>query len=118
MEQNLFFAYILRGLGFKVYSAGVRVRKREEWVPVGDFMGWTHVVNIVTLAIGGEVDQYVVDVGFGGDGPTKPLPLTDGCVARNLGTQEATLRLENVDSNADPGQRLWVYKTRNDQADF
>lgn len=75
-------------------------------------------MNIVTLAIGGEVNRYVVDVGFGGDGPTKPLSLTDGCVARNPGTQQVTLRLENIDSNADPGQRLWGYKIRNDQADF
>jgi arylamine N-acetyltransferase len=118
MEQNLFFAYMLRGLGFKVYSAGARVRKRENGVPVGNFIGWTHVVNIATLEPQQGRQRYMVDVGFGGDGPTKPLPLTDGGVARNLGTQEITLRDENIESNADPGQRLWVSKVKNHEGGF
>ena len=119
---------MLRGLGFAVYSAGARVRRREHGVPVGDYMGWTHVVNIVTLDDDDDDDtepgsasgqaprqrRYMVDVGFGGDGPTKPLPLTpNGVVTRNLGTQQVTLARENIASNADPGQRLWVYKLRN-----
>lgn len=103
MEQTLFFAYMLRGLGFKFYSAGARVRKRENGVLVGNFMGWTLVVNIATLESQQERQRYMVDIGFGGGGPTKPLPLTDGWVARNLGTQEISLRYENIGSNADLG---------------
>jgi arylamine N-acetyltransferase len=107
MEQSLFFNYILRGLGFTVYSAGARVRRREHGVPVRDYLGWTHVVNIVTLESRGECRRYMVDMGFGDDGPTKPLLLRDGVMTRNLGTQEVLLKYENIDSNADPGQRLW-----------
>jgi len=54
-----------------------------------------------------------VDVGFGGDGPTKPLLLESGRTARNIGTQQMQLSYENIDSNADSAQRLWVYKLRN-----
>jgi arylamine N-acetyltransferase len=39
MEQNLFFAHMLRGLGFTVYSVGARVRRREHGVPIGDYIG-------------------------------------------------------------------------------
>jgi hypothetical protein len=38
----------------------------------------------------------MVDVGFGGDRPTKPITLTDGSVTRNLGTQEVKLKYENI----------------------
>jgi arylamine N-acetyltransferase len=122
MEQNLFFAHMLRSLGFTVYSAGARVRKREHGIPVGDYMGWSHVVSIVTigsdLSSSGESQQYMVDVGFGGDGPTKPITLTDGRVTRNLGTQEVKLKYEKIDSNVDPTQKLWVYKVRNHEMDI
>ena len=118
MEQNLFFNYMLRGLGFKAYCAGARVRKRELGVPVGDYMGWSHIVNIVTLESSRGLERYMVDVGFGGDGPTKPLALTSSSVTRNLGKQEMKLDYENIDSNVDPGQRLWVYKVRNHEMDF
>jgi arylamine N-acetyltransferase len=122
MEQNVFFAHMLRGLGFTVYSVGARVRRRERGVPVGDYNGWTHVVNIVTIgadsSTSGEPQRYMVDVGFGGDGPTKPMALTDGGVTRNLGTQEVKLNYENIHSNFDPTQKLWVYKTRNHEMDY
>lgn len=118
MEQNLFFNYMLRGLGFKAYCAGARVRKRELGVPIGDYMGWSHIVNIVTLESSRGLERYMVDVGYGGDGPTKPLPLMSSSVTRNLGKQEMKLDYENIDSNVDPGQRLWVYKVRNHEMDF
>ena len=116
MEQNVFFAHMLRGLGFNVYCAGARVRKRLNGIPVGDYMGWSHLVNIVTFASG---ERYMVDVGFGGDGPTKPLHLVSGDASqqRNMGTQEMHLRYENIASNADPKQRVWVYRVRNHPQD-
>jgi arylamine N-acetyltransferase len=40
MENSIFFNHILRGLGFKVYTAGVRIRKRVDGVPQGDYTGW------------------------------------------------------------------------------
>ena len=122
MEQNMFFNHMLRGLGFNVYSAGARVRERQHGLPVGDYMGWSHMVNIVALppadsSSGSQPQRYVVDVGFGGDGPTTPLPLTPGVVARNLGSQEVKLIYENIASNVDPEQRLWIYQIRNHETD-
>lgn len=110
MEQNMFLNHMLRGLGFLVHSVGSRVRRRVNGIPTGDYAGWSHVVNIVTFEDG---VRYMVDVGFGGDGPTKPLRLIDGEITRNLGTQEMHLMYENITSNRDPLQRLWVYKLRN-----
>jgi arylamine N-acetyltransferase len=69
-----------------------------------------HVVNIVTLADG---SKYHMDVGFGGDGATKPLPLIDGHVTQNLGSQEVRLVHGNIPDQTDLSQKLWIYQYRN-----
>jgi len=40
MENAIFFHHVLRGLGWKVYFAGVRIRLRERGVPKGNYVGW------------------------------------------------------------------------------
>jgi len=40
MEVSILFNHILRGLGFRAYTAGVRIRMRQNGVPSGDFIGW------------------------------------------------------------------------------
>lgn len=40
MEQTIFFRHILRALGFRVYTAGARVRLRKNNVPQGPYIGW------------------------------------------------------------------------------
>jgi arylamine N-acetyltransferase len=40
MENSIFFNHVLRGLGFQVYTAGVRIRPRIGGVPGGDYIGW------------------------------------------------------------------------------
>ena len=40
MELSILYNHILRGLGFDVYTAGVKIRRREGGVPHGDFVGW------------------------------------------------------------------------------
>ena len=76
-------------------------------------------MNIVIFPyeVDGVPQRNMVDVGFGGDGPTRPLPLTPSTVAQNLGTQEVKLMHENIALNVDPGQRLWFYKIRNSEGD-
>ena len=69
-----------------------------------------HVVNIVTLADG---TKYMVDVGFGGDGATKPLPLIDGHVLQNLGSQEIRLVHSTLPDQVDKSKPLWIYQYRN-----
>ncbi|KAK6062525.1 arylamine n-acetyltransferase 1 [Seiridium cupressi] len=85
MELAILYDHLLRGLGFNAYTVGVRTRSRIDGVPGGIFPGWVHIVNIVTLPTG---ERYAVDVAFGGDGPTAPLPLESGLIHQNLGTQQ------------------------------
>jgi arylamine N-acetyltransferase len=40
MENSIFFNHVLKGLGFRVYTAGVRIRPRIGGVPDGDYIGW------------------------------------------------------------------------------
>ncbi|CAM1504679.1 Fc.00g022700.m01.CDS01 [Cosmosporella sp. VM-42] len=112
MENSLFFTYMLRALGFQVYPVGVRVRLRVNGVPQGGYPGWVHIVNIVTLP---DNTQWVLDVSFGGDGPTQPIPLVENSVWRNMGTQEARLIRDFIpgQTELDPGRRLWIYQCRN-----
>jgi arylamine N-acetyltransferase len=72
-----------------------------------------HVVNIVTLPNG---DRYMVDVGFGGDGATKPLLLTPGHVTQNLGPQEVRFIRDFIPTQTrrdDEARKLWIFQYRN-----
>ncbi len=127
MEVNLLFHHVLRALGFAAYTAGVKIRRREGGVPAGPYFGWVHLVNIVTLPdpdrnpdAGGGRDsfvRYALDAGFGGDGPTVPMPLVDGLVHRNgIGAQEIRLARELIPEQRWRGEdapRMWVYQYRN-----
>jgi len=72
------------------------------------------MVNIVTLADG---SKYMLDVGFGADGPTRPLPLLEGIVSQGIAFQELRLVRENIPANTDHSQRLWIYQTRHTPSD-
>lgn len=67
------------------------------------------MINIVTLP-GGE--KFMLDVGFGNDGPTRPLPLSHGVVSQGILSQELRLVRENIAQNTDPNQMLWIYQRR------
>ncbi|KAL8829903.1 MAG: hypothetical protein Q9191_001746 [Dirinaria sp. TL-2023a] len=103
MENNCFLGTVLRSLGFNIYSAGARVLDGHRYT------GWGHMVNIVTLV---DRSKYVLDVGFGGDGATRPLPLVDGQVSQGICDQELRLIKSNIEPNTDPTQRLWIYQVR------
>jgi N-hydroxyarylamine O-acetyltransferase len=68
-EHNTLFANILRQLGFGVQEGTARVR----WsVPAGIKTARTHCLLFVEV----EGDDYLVDVGFGGNVLTAPLKLS------------------------------------------
>lgn len=115
MEVSILYNHVLRGLGFEVYTAGVKIRRRENGVPAGDFVGWVHLVNIVTLPDGTE---WVCDVAFGGDGATKPMPLLEGPVLHNMGTQEIRLTRDHIPSQVSrkPETKMWIYQYHNSPA--
>ena len=55
----------------------------------------------------------MLDVGFGGDGATKPLPLISGHVEQNLGPQEIRLIYSTIEQQIDQSKMLWIYQYRN-----
>lgn len=66
------------------------------------------MVNIVTI----DANKYLVDVGFGSNGPTHPMPLVDGKISDGIQPQSLRLLWTNIPENTDPSQRLWVYQYR------
>ena len=110
-----FFAHILRGMGFKhVYTAQARIRLRDpiSGVPGGNYVGFRHAVNIITLPDG---TRWSVDVSFGGDGPISPLPLVEGHITQNIGSQQLRLIRDHIPEQHDKtnAEKLWIYQYRN-----
>ncbi|KAL2869824.1 arylamine N-acetyltransferase family protein [Aspergillus lucknowensis] len=111
MELSIFFHHMLRGLGFQVYMTAVRNRGRKDGVPGGEYLGFTHINNIIHLPSG---KRFSVDVGFGGDGPTSPLSLDEqGRAVQNLGRQEVRLIHDNIPKQKLKEPKLWIYQYRN-----
>lgn len=111
MEGSLFFLNVLRSIGFRAYPSIVRIRLREDGEPKGSYVGITHLVLLIELpGADGTAEKFVSDPAFGGDGPTRPMPLKDGVVTRNLGTQEVRFAYERVPKSI---QKFWVYQYRN-----
>ncbi|KAK0652956.1 arylamine N-acetyltransferase 2 [Cercophora newfieldiana] len=121
MENALLFKHILHAIGFtSAYTVGVRIRMRTDGVPQGDFGGWVHLVIIVTLPVDNNTpnpQRYALDVAFGGDGPTFPMPLVEGMVHRNsIGTQEIRYVRDYLPTQRFRGEgaaRMWIYQYRN-----
>jgi N-hydroxyarylamine O-acetyltransferase len=72
-EQNLLFAAVLEQLGFQVTRLAARVRRGATRL-----MPRTHTILKVDM----EGIPWLADVGFGGEGLLKPLPLISGHVIR------------------------------------
>ncbi len=67
-EQNALLFEVLQELGFDVEIKLARVIYGRDYLP-----GLTHRITIVTL----DQRPFVVDVGFGPNGPTSPIPLLE-----------------------------------------
>lgn len=63
------------------------------------------MTNIVIL----HGKKYLVDVGYGADGPTIPLQLDPSAVREGLPGQELKLDLRSLTQHQDPSQKVWVY---------
>lgn len=56
----------------------------------------------------------MVDVGFGGDGATQPLPMIhDPIITRNLGSQHVRLIYGPIPQFSDQDHNVWIYQYRN-----
>ena len=120
MENNCFFGTVLRSLGYKVYPVGARVHGSVNGgSSEAPYSGFSHMVNLVRMRDGdgvgdgnGDESVYMVDVGFGSDGPVRPLLLRNDSMERGIGGSWMRLRAENIADNTDSGQKLWVYATK------
>jgi arylamine N-acetyltransferase len=68
------------------------------------------MLNIVTI----EGQRYVIDVGFGSNGPMHPLPLVEDQVSINVGQQEIRLLYGTIPDFTKSSQKLWLYQHRNE----
>lgn len=63
------------------------------------------MANIVVL----DDQRFLVDVGYGVDGPSLPLPLRSGEVKLGLPSQELKLEHKVLPQYQDANQRQWIY---------
>ncbi|KAK4544768.1 hypothetical protein LTR36_004017 [Oleoguttula mirabilis] len=108
MEANHFFHTVLLSLGFDVYMAGARIHRAG-----GEYGGWTHVVNLVRIA----GVRYLLDGGFGPQGPARPVPLEHGVVSTQVAPAQCRVVFEALKQNLDQTQRVWVYEYRIDRTE-
>ncbi|KAF4550182.1 Hypothetical protein D9617_18g033730 [Elsinoe fawcettii] len=117
MELNMIFYLLLRRIGFQAYMTGARLGQDPESGQA--FTGWRHSIIIVSIpgSDAASPANYMVDVGFGGDGPITPIPLVHNIPLPNLGSQETRLTFGAIPdlspSSPDMQPNLWSYWTRN-----
>ncbi|KAJ5219527.1 N-acetyltransferase family protein [Penicillium chermesinum] len=120
MENNTVFGTVLRSLGYQVTSVGGRVNEAAQPISASKnwrgpkYDGWNHMVNLVTI---GE-QKYLVDVGFGSNGPHQPVPLSPDVEFHNVGEQSGRLRYGSITQHTSSTQRLWQYEIQNSGADW
>ena len=72
------------------------------------------MANIVTIGS----SRYLVDVGYGVDGPSCPLPLESGEICIGLPGQQLKLEKKKLAQHTDPDQTVWVYSQRREPEEF
>jgi arylamine N-acetyltransferase len=118
MENNTFFATVLRSLGFDVRNCGGRVsRAMSPYAEVrrnqsATYDGWNHMLNLVRL----DGEWYVVDVGMGAMGPNLPYPLRDGFETTSIAPRKIRLQLRSIaesyaklSSSSAGSPKMWCY---------
>lgn len=65
----------------------------------------SHMANVVTV----NGTRYLVDVGYGADGPCRPVPLVSGNVVSGTPNQKLKLEYRCLPQHSDSAQRVWVY---------
>lgn len=104
MEVNSLLHTLLLSLGFRVFMAGARVYR----APTASYGGFSHCVNIIRIGRA----QYMVDVGFGANGPTMPLVLCAGQEETQIAPAGMRLVRESIPQNADQDCKIWIYQQR------
>ncbi|GIK03266.1 N-terminal acetyltransferase [Aspergillus viridinutans] len=112
MENTNLLYVVLRSLGYQVYPTGGRVSRA---VATGNnaaagYKSLGHMVLIVTI----DGQKYMVDVGFGSNGPTSPLPMKENEVAVCIAPGEMRLIKDSIPDFVDKSQKVWIYQIRHD----
>ncbi|PSN71057.1 arylamine N-acetyltransferase 1 [Corynespora cassiicola Philippines] len=112
MENNTFFATVLRSLGYEVRNCAGRVsRSMSPYAEVrqnqgATYDGWNHMLNLVRF----DGAWYVVDVGMGSMGPNLPYPLRDGFETTSIAPRRIRLQFRAIpESYGDQSNKLWCY---------
>ncbi|KGQ01687.1 hypothetical protein PAAG_11532 [Paracoccidioides lutzii Pb01] len=109
MENTNILAIVMRSLGYQLYTTGGRVSKTYDGPnATGEFTGWGHMILIVTI----KGKKYMVDVGFGPNGPTRPVPLEENKPLTSFIPAHVKMIKDNIKPNVDQSQRLWIYQTQ------
>jgi arylamine N-acetyltransferase len=106
MEQNRAFSTLLHSLKFQSYNIGARV-------VLGDQLcGFNHMAIVVTL----DDIEYLVDVGFGGNGLTAPLPIFNGKIIEEpisgVIPEEHRVHLDEFPGSTRKDHKIWMYQHR------
>jgi arylamine N-acetyltransferase len=112
MENNTFFATVLRSIGYDVRNCGGRVSRALSPFPEvrrnqgATYDGWNHMLNLVQL----DAEWYVVDVGMGSMGPNLPYPLLDGFQTTSIAPRKIRLEFRAIpESYGNRSNKLWCY---------
>lgn len=112
MENNTFFATVLRSIGFDVRNCGGRVSRAMSPYPdvrqkqASTYDGWNHMLNLVRL----DGAWYVVDVGMGAMGPNLPYPVEDGFETTSIAPRRIRLQHRAIpESYGTSSNKLWCY---------
>ncbi|KAJ5545054.1 hypothetical protein N7535_006558 [Penicillium sp. DV-2018c] len=109
MENSGLFYHVLRSLGYLVYATGGRVsHAAAKGVDNGLYLSLGHMILIVII----KGAKYMVDVGFGNNCATAPLPLQEGATATAIAPSEMRLVRESIAEFTDPSQKIWIYQVR------
>jgi len=74
--QNSLFLGMIQGLGFRAYSGGARVNMNMDAETPPQYTPLSHMIIFVQPTTESNV-TYLVDTGFGGSNPTRPILLSD-----------------------------------------
>lgn len=120
MENNTFFASVLRSLGFEVRNCGGRVSRAMSPYPevrrnqAATYDGWNHMLNLVRF----DDQWYVTDVGMGAMGPNVPYPLQNGFETTSIAPRRIRLQSRAIaESYGDHSNKLWCYDVCHNPAD-
>jgi arylamine N-acetyltransferase len=108
MEQNRAFSTLLRTLGYDLYTIGARVSTGDQFTP------FAHMAIILTL----DGIEYLVDVGFGGNGLTAPLPIYNGTIIsspiKGVLPEEHRIYMMSIPYAAKRDHKIWALQHRRD----